>query len=190
MTVEEYLITEPVREKAKMIAIERLKLWGLWDREDYFKAYTPLERNWQGCIAEVFLRQLYPQLELGQPFVVEGENITECDYVYHDQGVELKCNRFSRMWNYFLKNVDEHSHKGHTAKILICTAINSAPSKAMKFWVFGWIPMEEIEGCEIWTSETSPNIKSPAYAIPREQLRPLSELFMASDWKLGAFMPR
>lgn len=190
MPIEEYFITEAVREKAKAIAIERLRLWGQWEREDYFEAYTPLERNWQGCIAEVFLRQIYPQLQLGQPYVVEGENITECDYIYHEEGVELKCNRFSRMWNHFLKNVDEHRHKGHTAKVLICTAINAPPARAVKFWIFGWIPMEEVEECEVWRSEVSPNIKSPAYAIPREQLRGLADLFKPGDWNLGNFMPR
>lgn len=175
-----------VREKAKQIAIERLKLWGLWEREDHFKAYTPLERNWQGCIAEVLLRQVYPQLQLGQPFVVEGEDITECDYVYHDQGIELKCNRFTSMWNHCLKNVREHKHKADVAEILICTAINGPPATATKFWILGWMPMEEVEKCEIWTSETNPKIKDPAYAIPREWLREMGGLFR----RLSDFMPR
>ena len=188
--IEEYEITPALREEARQVAIERLKLWGKWDREDYFEAYSPLERNWQGCIAEIYVRRIYPQLRLGQPLVVEGPNITECDYFYKDQGIELKCNRFTRMWNYFLKNVRETEFKGDTAEILICTAINGPPARAWIFWIFGWMRMEDVEKCEIWRPGERSRIKSAGYAIPLEDLKPINDLITSSDWRLGDFMPR
>jgi len=186
--LEQYSISKRIREEARQVAAARVELWKQYSRTDYFEAYSMLERNWQGCIAEVYLREIYPMLGLGQPLVVTGRSITECDYVYKDAGVELKCNRFKQMWNHFLKNVDEHEYKGYTAEVLICTAIDAPPANAGIFWVFGWITMEEVKKCDIWDKKTGEKIKSPAYAIPRERLRPLSELFKPGDFKLGDFL--
>jgi len=186
--LEQYSIPSRIREDARQVAAARVELWKKWSRNDYFESYSMLERNWQGCIAEVYMRELYPMLRLGQPFVVDGRTISECDYVYKDAGVELKCNRFKRMWNHFLKNVGEHDYKGYTAKVLICTAINAPPANASTFWIFGWINMDEIKKCEIWTSASGEKVKSDAYAIPRESLRPLSELFKPGDFNLSEFM--
>uniref|UniRef100_A0A6M3M5B7 Uncharacterized protein n=2 Tax=viral metagenome TaxID=1070528 RepID=A0A6M3M5B7_9ZZZZ len=188
MTIEVYDMTKAIREAARAVALERVKLCEMWDRKNYFDTYSDLERNWQGCIAEVYLRQIYPMFDLGQPLVVEGGQIAECDYVYKDKGIELKCNRFKKMYNYFLKNVGEHSYKGYTAELLICTGINGPPSTASIFWIFGWISMEDIEKCDVWKPGPNSNVRSPAYAIPRDQLKPLSELFYGGDFSLSQFL--
>ena len=187
---EQYSISHRIKEAARYIAMKRASLWKKWERNDYFKSYSILERNWQGCIAEVYLREIYPRLILGQPLVIKGRSISECDYVYKDAGVELKCNRFKYHYKHFLKNVEEHAYKASLAETLICTGINGPPASATDFFIFGWIKMSDVEKCDIWTPETGPHIKSPAYAIPKKGLYPMKDFFSASDFKLSGFMEK
>ncbi len=93
-------LTEAVTFKARAIAHERNRIAQKVNRVEgkFHPEYTPMEINWQGAIAEVLLAELYPDLELSQPYVVESSNTRESDFIYKEQGIEVKCNRFYRIY--------------------------------------------------------------------------------------------
>jgi hypothetical protein len=155
MTFIDLAITEGIREKAKLIALGRAEEADKWDRTSYFEAegYPRFIRNWIGAIAEVQLNQEYPWLELSQPSVMYGDvDVEGSDFSYKGGNIEVKCRTFRTIWRNYLKNVRETQKKGHLSKVFIATAINGHPKTATRFYIFGYLGIEETKkaGYPIW----------------------------------------
>ncbi|GAG97253.1 unnamed protein product, partial [marine sediment metagenome] len=133
-------LDDSVKREAFLIAEGRQEVADKIKRpEGKFGPYTPLETNWQGAIAEVFLKRMFPSLLLSQPYVVESDETTECDFLFEEEGIEVKCNRFHSIYPVFFINETRFLKKfDHTRKV-VCCAINDSPSKASKFYIFGWL---------------------------------------------------
>ncbi len=131
-----------------------------------------MEINWQGAIAEVLLAELYPDLELSQPYVVESSNTRESDFIYKEQGIEVKCNRFYRIYPRYFVNKERFNKKRDLASFLIACAINEEPLKATKFYLFGYIQTSKIPEYPVETRHSS-----PAYSIPIKDFQDLNGLF-------------
>lgn len=173
--------------KSEAIGDERARLAVEKRRKNFFDRYNNKERAWQGAIGEVYLPHLFPQLELGQPYVSYEDDVKGTDLVHHMQstkdttmiyesGIEIKCNRFRHMYREFFKNVAEHEWKGHLSKVLIGTAINAAPKLATIFYLFGWMPMEDVSKYDV-RHNPSKGITSPCYGIKVKDFKPMKLLF-------------
>ena len=208
MTFHQLTITGAIRAKSEAIGEERARQADKWDRKSYYECpgYPNKMRNWMGAMGEIFIQREFPWMELTQPYVIYDEDVEGSDFFYKG-GIEVKCRHFPHFYKNYLQNVRETKKKGHLSKVLIATAINNDPAKATKFYIFGYIPVEEIRDHPIWKPKFRCNecgnefdalgiryvgcpdckekenlrhinrISAPAYAIPINQFRDIQELW-------------
>ena len=167
------MLTDDVKLDAKLVAEARNFAAKDIERAEgkFHKGYTPLEVNWQGAIAEVQLAKLYPHLKLSQPYVVYDGDTRESDFIYQEHGIEVKCNRFYRLYPHFFINQQRFDKKRDLAEYLIACAINSSPERAISFYLFGYLESEEVV-----TYPVRKEYSSPAYAVPTRAFKPLDDL--------------
>lgn len=172
-------ISEDVRCEARTIALSRNKTNRLYNRPDakFTSHYTSIEADFQGAIAEVYIKRTFPALSLGQPFVVNSTNTSSADFFFKDMGIEVKCARFYSMYRSFFVNVDNWLKQKEWVKVLVCCAIDDAPDRAKWFYILGWIEYKSISRCVVRR-----DIQTPAYSVPITNLHSMSSLECYSEW--------
>lgn len=166
--MREILIQSQIRQLAYSLASQRDTIAKSHQRTDgkFHDGYSDLEVNWQGLIAELILKQRYPFWEEAQPLVLDSISTLETDFKCDGLRLEIKCNRFLAMYPVFFINQALFLKKEHLFDKIVCCAINEHPSKADRFYLFGWMNKAEIKMYPVNTSSSS-----PAFAIPINDIK-------------------
>jgi len=176
--VNGYLITEDIRERARARAAKRMEIderlgfkSKLFDEE----SLGDFDAHFTGAIGEIELETVYPsaifcQLPTESPSLalLKGH-----DFLLFGYRVELKCKPLPDWAETYFINKRVHDERGANYDVYVCSSIDGPPATA-KYWrLFGWVKSKDIVQYHV---TESPSVKSPAYEIPLQDLKPLKAL--------------